>query len=174
MDKLKCSVSGCDFTPTRLIKGLCTRHYERQRKTGSIGVATRISDSWGSCVISQCKDKAGPTGACRKHWHKVNSPLKSRKRNLKNKGLTLDQYQELLTKQEGCCKVCGAKEPGHKRKNFAVDHDHSCCSSVDYTCGKCFRGLLCTRCNLVLGEVQDDPILLFKMIKYLNQEKNDL
>ena len=169
MDNLKCSVKGCDFVPKRIVKGLCIRHYERLRKTGDVGVPTKKSDSWGKCKIDSCEKKAGPTGACRNHWHTVNNPLKSRKRSLKRKGLSLQQYTELLKQQNYVCKICGVKEPGHQRKNFAVDHDHLCCESVEDTCGNCFRGLLCTRCNLVLGQVDDSIELLTKMIKYLNK-----
>ena len=167
MDTLICSVPGCDFIPKRIVKGMCIRHYERLRVTGNVGAPTKISDSHGFCYKPNCGDKAGPTGACRKHWHNKNSPNKHRNRSLRLKGLTQEKYDEILKGQNNGCKICGVTEPGHQRKNFAIDHDHSCCPNTEKHCGKCFRGLLCTRCNLVLGEVQDDPKLLQKMIEYL-------
>ena len=142
-------------------------HYTRLRTKGELGPSTKVTDSWGKCVVGNCVEKAGPTGACRRHWHAVNSPERSRKRSLKQKGLTVEEYIEILTKQGNGCKICGAKTPGHQRKNFAVDHDHTCCSDTVTHCGNCFRGLLCTRCNLVLGEVKDNTTLLQKMIEYL-------
>jgi len=142
-------------------------HYTRLNKTGELGPAVKLSDSWGKCFKENCLKKAGPTGACRQHWHSKNSPNKSRNRSLRLKGLTQEKYEELLKLQNNGCKICGTTEPGHQRKNFAIDHDHICCPNTEKHCGKCFRGLLCTRCNLVLGEVKDDYQLLQKMVEYL-------
>jgi len=142
-------------------------HYERQRSTGNLGPSVKFKDSYGVCVVLECSTQAGPTGACRKHWHKINSPLKSRKRVLKAKGLTLEKYQELLKKQDNKCKICGTTTPGGSRINFAIDHDHKCCPDYFNHCGNCFRGLLCTRCNTTLGAVEDNIGLLTKMIDYL-------
>lgn len=50
------------------------------------------------------------------------------------------------------CQVCGQ---GGK---IVFDHDHAAAK---------FRGWLCTRCNLVLGHVKDDPELLKKLTEYL-------
>jgi hypothetical protein len=168
MDKKVCSIEGCNSTSKRIVKGYCLMHYERQRSKGALGPSVKFKDANGECVIAGCTTYAGPTGACRKHWHNVNSPLKSRKRRLKIKGLTLESYEVVLASQNFGCKICGAKAPGHGRKNFAIDHDHSCCPG-DSTCGTCFRGLLCIRCNLALGEVNDDRTLLQSMIDYLTE-----
>lgn len=70
-------------------------------------------------------------------------------------GITLDQYNELLQKQDGCCALCG--NPPTTRR-LAVDHDHQT--------GR-IRGLLCGWCNRALGLFRDDPALLTKAIGYL-------
>ena len=77
-------------------------------------------------------------------------------------GITLEQYETILTKQENCCAVCGAHALGLKRK-LAVDHDHLT---------KTVRGLLCHNCNVGLGNFKDDPLILTKAIKYLNEHSN--
>jgi hypothetical protein len=54
---------------------------------------------------------------------------------------------------------------------FDLDHDHACCSG-DRSCGKCARGLLCSRCNFVLGWVEKDLTrlnLLEKITTYLEK-----
>ena len=67
-----------------------------------------------------------------------------RNHNLKkNYGITSDQYDKLLEKQNFGCSVCETKSPGGKSgKFFHVDHDHET--------GE-VRGLLCSGCNLALG-----------------------
>jgi hypothetical protein len=84
--------------------------------------------------------------------------------NLKNYGLTRDDYVDMEKSQNGVCKICGESEK--HRNRLSVDHDHSCCSGIK-SCGKCIRGLLCSNCNRVLGQVKDSKVLLQKMIDYL-------
>ena len=84
--------------------------------------------------------------------------------NLKRFGLTVEDYINLEISQNGVCKICGESEKYNKR--LSVDHDHSCCSGPT-SCGKCIRGLLCSTCNKVLGQVKDSKVLLQKMIDYL-------
>lgn len=66
--------------------------------------------------------------------------------------MTVADYERMLNDQGGHCALC-PKEPTPKRR-LAVDHDHSCCSGK-FTCGKCIRGLLCTRCNTILNVAED-------------------
>jgi hypothetical protein len=85
--------------------------------------------------------------------------------NLKNYGLTRDDYVNMEKSQNGVCKICG--EPEKYKKRLSVDHDHACCSGSK-SCGKCIRGLLCSNCNRVLGQVNDNVETLQTMIEYLN------
>ncbi len=75
--------------------------------------------------------------------------------------ITLDEYEELLKKQDYVCAICGNKETrvvnGNVR-SLCVDHCH--------TTGK-VRGLLCTNCNLFIGNSKDSPKYLLEGIKYL-------
>jgi hypothetical protein len=84
--------------------------------------------------------------------------------NLKRLGISPEEYFELERNQNSVCKICGGKD----KKRLAVDHNHSCCNSYP-ACGKCVRGLLCSRCNKTLGMVKDDIDILNKMIKYLSE-----
>lgn len=76
-------------------------------------------------------------------------------------------YERILTEQNFRCAICGIHQ-SETRKAFAVDHDHSCCSSKR-TCGNCIRGLLCFECNIGLGKFKDDKVLLAKALKYLSE-----
>lgn len=74
----------------------------------------------------------------------------------KKYGITLDEYETLLAKQDGKCAICGTTESSWG--SMAVDHDH--------TNGE-IRGLLCFDCNTVLGKMKDDPALLRRAAEYL-------
>jgi len=68
------------------------------------------------------------------------------------------------------CECCGdLPDEGHgDRLHF--DHDHSCCPVTDtrYTCGKCFRGWICQRCNLTIGQAATIE-RLEQVIEYLRK-----
>lgn len=80
---------------------------------------------------------------------------------LRNRGITLKQYDKLLEKQNNKCKICGTKIPGG-RGRFHIDHNHST--------GK-IRGLLCMNCNRMLGHAKDNIEVLAKAIIYLKGEE---
>lgn len=77
-------------------------------------------------------------------------------------GITLDDYNMMLEQQNYVCKICHCPETAtHKNekiKELAVDHCHDT--------GK-VRGLLCDRCNHLLGLAKDSKNLLLNAIKYL-------
>lgn len=76
--------------------------------------------------------------------------------NLKARyGITVEEYEALLERQNGVCGICGA-EPGSRR--LATDHAH--------TTGR-VRGLLCDACNQALGFMKDDPERLIAAAIYL-------
>lgn len=74
-------------------------------------------------------------------------------------GLTLEEYDEMLVRQSGRCAICKTKQcfTGFR---FAVDHDH--------TTGA-IRGLLCRRCNQVLGQLGENPQLFEEAANYLRR-----
>ena len=94
-------------------------------------------------------------------------PEKYRESKLKHRyGLTIARWNELLLLQGERCAICQTDEPGGI--NWHVDHDHACCPT-DRTCGKCVRGLLCGKCNQLLGTAKDDVSILAKAIDYINE-----
>lgn len=97
------------------------------------------------------------------------SPLLSRIRLIQRYGLTLEQYHQMLEDQDYACKICKLDEATY-RKRLSIDHDHSCCPG-DKSCGKCVRGLLCSNCNMALGNAKDSIQILQDMIEYLKAGK---
>lgn len=83
---------------------------------------------------------------------------KIRRDNLrKNFGISIEQYDEMLELQDGCCAICGIEESQLTRR-MAVDHDHET--------GR-IRGLLCIECNRGIGALDDSVEILKQAIKYL-------
>ncbi|KKL66251.1 hypothetical protein LCGC14_2146860 [marine sediment metagenome] len=92
---------------------------------------------------------------------------RDRKYHLKHQcGITLEEYEAMAEQQFHRCAICGDYETRSNRGgilNLNVDHDHKT--------GK-IRGLLCNRCNRVLGMVKDDQTVLTEMKNYLG-DKNE-
>jgi hypothetical protein len=70
-------------------------------------------------------------------------------------GITLEEYNQKLEKQQEVCAICHCPETTKTKKGaisaLAVDHDH--------TTGE-IRGLLCRTCNTALGKFRDSLIIL--------------
>jgi hypothetical protein len=88
-----------------------------------------------------------------------------RKAILKHRyGVTVEWYDKKLAEQGGGCAICDLRPSG---KNLSVDHDHSCCPGRK-SCGKCLRGLLCQRCNAVLGYLETTLGSPKRLVEFLN------
>ena len=74
-------------------------------------------------------------------------------------GITLEQYEELLEKQNHSCAICNRHKTEFKTE-LAVDHSHKT--------GR-IRGLLCTACNYRLVAKHEDGDLLRKIADYIEQ-----
>ena len=79
-------------------------------------------------------------------------------RHLRSKyGIGAAEYAGRLAEQGGCCAICRAAAEV-LRETLAVDHDHAT--------GK-VRGLLCAKCNRMLGCANDRPEVLRAGADYL-------
>ena len=67
---------------------------------------------------------------------------------------------EWIDKQERKCQICGTETNGGYRMN--IDHDHSTGA---------LRGLLCSRCNRLIGFACDRKEILMSAMKYLDHHK---
>jgi hypothetical protein len=84
-------------------------------------------------------------------------------------GLTNVDHDALLVLQGGACAIC--QKARGVRRALAVDHDHELARQHDHDedkgCRECVRGLLCKRCNRLLGEFRDDPETFERAAAYL-------
>ena len=97
-----------------------------------------------------------PKKLAAKRWREAHPERKKSGTLLRLYGITLEEYQGMLTKQKGLCSIC--QEPLDCGRNTAVDHNHS--TSV-------VRGLLCSKCNIGVGQFRDSPDLLRRAAAYL-------
>ena len=79
-------------------------------------------------------------------------------------GISISDYEEILSRQGGGCAVCGARVADARGRPLHVDHDH--------TTGA-VRGLLCVRCNVALSYLRDDPAIALRMADYLQDHFDD-
>ena len=83
--------------------------------------------------------------------------MASRKHNLKHRyGITEEDYNQMAEKQKHCCQICNNKPV----KPLYVNHCHSTNK---------IRGLLCHKCNVALGHMNDDPKQLLKAVEYITK-----
>lgn len=82
-----------------------------------------------------------------------------RKNDLAAYGLTVEQFEALSRSQGDSCAICHGP-PAGKYKILVVDHDHK----TDKV-----RGLLCSPCNMGIGLLKDDPIIVLAAAEYLRQ-----
>jgi hypothetical protein len=75
----------------------------------------------------------------------------------KKYGMTKEEWDRILKSQNFCCAICKSETSGTKR-TWHVDHCHKT--------GK-VRGLLCQRCNHLVGNAQDNIQLLMEAAMYL-------
>jgi Autographiviridae endonuclease VII len=72
-------------------------------------------------------------------------------------GIGLEDYNRMFQEQNGKCAICKTHQ-SELTKALSVDHDHKT--------GK-VRGLLCYRCNLLIGHACDEVDTLKGAIEYL-------
>jgi len=100
-------------------------------------------------------------------------PEDRRRRHLKRLyGLSPEQYDEMLAKQDGKCALCLRPQD---KKHFSVDHDHRCCQGKK-SCGKCVRGILCQPCNRRVASLEGfiyRPEVWERTMIYLNLKKEN-
>jgi Autographiviridae endonuclease VII len=94
---------------------------------------------------------------CRNAYERKNyDPAKDRKRHMKYwYGLSNKEYNQILIEQDYKCQICEVDL--HSQKKINVDHNHDT--------GQ-IRSILCVRCNLSIGLIEDKE-WIEKALEYL-------
>ena len=80
-------------------------------------------------------------------------------------GMGIEDYSRMFDKQGGACAVCRLPGigKGTRHQPLCIDHCHAT--------GK-VRGLLCDKCNLGIGNFNDDPARLDAAAAYVRQHQH--
>ena len=109
-------------------------------------------------VCKECKNKVAKQTYQRDPARILEKQRRRRRREtLRRYGITETEYTVLFESQDGVCAICGKAQ---FYRPLAVDHDHK--TGV-------IRGLLCDRCNWVIGLLKDDPTILERGATYLRK-----
>ena len=114
----------------------------------------RTSRRDGAGIVSECKAccRARSNRRYRQNPDEIND-----RRAAKTYGTTYEHIQQMRAEANGICQCC--HRPGEGQfKRLVIDHDHAT--------GK-IRGLICHKCNTVLGAVNDDPQTLRNLARFL-------
>jgi hypothetical protein len=144
----QCSATNCERQSK--VKGFCDMHFRRFIKNGT----TELIKEKVSCSIDDCQNKHCAKGLCRMHYEMTRQNI-----------IIDDKAKSLINDHSGLCDICGAAKAGYGRKGFCIDHDHK--TGI-------VRGMLCQKCNIGLGNFNDNLELLEKAIKYLALSRNML
>lgn len=131
---------------------------------------TGFSDTCEDCFVLRTRERHKND----KRRYRADDPEKARKNYRRwhlgrNYGLTPKDIDNRLLEQNGCA-ICHSNDPNWD-KGWHVDHDHSCCPTIP-TCGTCVRGILCHRCNMMIGLAQENIDTLESARRYLSGELN--
>lgn len=120
-------------------------------------IAARRTPEWYERVKRQKREKYRTDSEYREKLSAARRGRDQRHTQLKtNYGITLVDYQRMLSEQDGVCAIC--RHPSEK--TLHVDHNHETGT---------VRGLLCEKCNHGLGCFKDDEDILRRAMEYLTK-----
>jgi hypothetical protein len=104
--------------------------------------------------------RSGRASHCRECQSIANGKSSAKKhRRARKYGLSIAEWDAMYEAQAGLCASCG-RPPKPDSRGLVVDHDHAT--------GR-VRSLLCSPCNLAIGQLLDDPQLLRLAAEYLDR-----
>ena len=91
-----------------------------------------------------------------KKYYQKHKAKKATQGRLRRYGITAEQFERKFREQGSCCCICKCTEP--QGVGWCVDHEYTL---------NIFRGILCNRCNTVLGMARDNPEVLERAARYV-------
>lgn len=158
----------CHPNRKQYAKGLCQSCYRANRKAIISVFAQCHPDrkhrSLGLCEACYSKQVYQKnTGARLRAHRKFKNSHPNRYENYRLArayGITLKQKEEMLKIQNGKCKICRRTAEEAKMNILFVDHNHAT---------KKVRGMLCRRCNLLVGFIEKNSHILETTFTYIKE-----
>jgi len=138
----------------------CRRSRKRKRKRLEKAVArARNPEKFAAAKAAQRKNSI----LRQRRDDPIAYQLKNKNRKLREKyGITLAQRAQLIIDQDNRCKVCEISFDDIKPQNAHIDHDHAT---------RVVRGILCSNCNLGIGNFRDSIKSLERAIIYIRESR---
>lgn len=158
-----CKVPGC---PNPKVPGqgskVCQEHRDDAYQRKLARLSERNHRLHGVCQMPDCTEpKLRGRGHkyCARHSAETTqreiAQIVRRKRE-RQFGVRHEEFLAMLQAQDGICAICGSGNDGARQ--LSIDHDHATGA---------IRGLLCDRCNPLLGYARDNVAVLQAAIEYL-------
>ena len=114
------------------------------------------------CKKFSFKQSGGPgrkfcSRQCKRESEK-DSKLRTLRTKLREFGMTVGEWDQIVEQQRGKCLICRRDETSKRRSRLTVDHCHET---------NTFRGAICHSCNVMLGLCDENFIILQRARKYL-------
>ena len=100
-----------------------------------------------------------PKGYLCKPCHRASCKIRHQKERFKKYGITRADFERMLHQQGNRCAICLCIDP--EKTGWRVDHNHE----FDFV-----RGVLCHRCNTLLGHAKEKVETLSRAIDYLQRQ----
>ena len=123
-------------------------------RTGGCESVSKICGYCKSCYHIEY-GKRRRAGLNSSNWHDMFDSPNARQGNHGSKLRYLQELREQTTE----CAICGTTDPGGKG-TWSVDHDHET---------QLIRDTLCNKCNVGIGFLKDDPLILRRAALYLEE-----
>lgn len=122
----------------------------------------KVIDGFKVCAGCTVKKPIGdfhPRGYLCKPCHRDSCKARHQIERFKKYGITRADFERMLKQQGNKCAICLCDDPG--KAGWRVDHNHE----FDFV-----RGVLCHRCNTLLGHAKEKETTLLRAIAYLDAQ----
>lgn len=140
-------------------KEYCARYHAKNRESHNAKMR-----EYGKSYYLKNKDSVSAKNKAHRELEKIVNPEHRMARSKRADANKISKNEKLLISMSGrprpdICEVCEGSSPRKDgTRRIVFDHDHAT--------GQ-FRGWLCNRCNVVLGFLQDDVLVIEKLLNYL-------
>jgi hypothetical protein len=161
-----CSVAGC--SRKHYARTVCRFHYHKNETRLDTLPAVMPDPPHGQKLCSGCGkfkplDEFHTRKEVRRHKYQKCKVCCAEYKLFLGYGLTRTDYETLLKAQGNKCAICGIDEATYRAKHnkpLAVDHCHE---------SKVVRGIVCSKCNVGLGQYDDNHAKLRLAAEYLER-----